>query len=70
MKVIGDTSVLSKKSQVVKNTQHPNYEEGFTFTLGENWAECMVEISALEKSSGRISYNTQQQKNNLKIILR
>ena len=58
LQVIGDTSLLPQKSQVIKNTQHPNYEEGFTFTLGENWAECMAEISVLEKSSGRILYNT------------
>ena len=53
LQVIGDAEVLSKESQVVKNTQHPNYEEGFTFTLKENWAECMVEINVLENVSGK-----------------
>ena len=35
------------------NTQHPNYEEGFTFVLSDNWAECTVEISVLENTSGK-----------------
>ena len=38
---------------MVKNTQHPNYEEGFTFVLSDNWAECAVEISVLEITSGK-----------------
>jgi len=41
-----------KKSQIVKNTQHPNYEEGFTFILSDNWAECTAEVSIVENSSG------------------
>ena len=54
LQVVGDASVLPKKSEVVKNTPHPNYEEGFTFTLSENWAECIVEINVTEKGSGRL----------------
>ena len=52
-KVIGDTNISPKKSQIVMNTQHPNYEEGFTFVLSDNWAECTVEISVLENTSGK-----------------
>ena len=52
-KVIGDTNILPKKSQVVKNTQHPNYEEGFTFVLSDNYAECAVELSVLENNCGK-----------------
>lgn len=52
IQVIGDTNISPKKSQIVMNTQHPNYEEGFTFVLSDNWAECTVEISVLEHTSG------------------
>jgi len=52
IKILGGTGSQVKKSQIVKNTQHPNYEEGFTFILSDTWADCTAEISILENSSG------------------
>ena len=52
MQILGGTGSQVKKSQIVKNTQHPNYEEGFTFILSDTWADCTAEISILENSSG------------------
>ena len=52
IQILGGTGSQVKKSQIVKNTQHPNYEEGFTFILSDTWADCAAEISILENSSG------------------
>ena len=53
--------MTSQQSQVIKNTQHPSYEEGFIFSLGENWAELIAEIIVLETATGKgelVMYST------------
>ena len=47
--------MIPKKSQIIKNTQHPTYEEGFTFLVGEAWGECEAYIEVLEASTGKIT---------------
>ena len=53
--IIGDPTQIPKKSQIIKNTQHPTYEEGFTFLIGEAWEECEAHIEVFEASTGRIT---------------
>ena len=55
LQIIGDQTQIPKKSQIIKNTQHPTYEEGFTFLIGEAWEECEAHIEVLEASTGRIT---------------
>ena len=55
LQITGDPTEIPKKSQIIKNTQHPNYEEGFTFLVGEAWEECEAHIEVLEASTGKIT---------------